>query len=189
MSTRPSAYTVASSSQKNPSGDAACRQPQPTPQSTGVRSWRPRPSPAAPRRPAARPRSGAIMAVGGSSGPGRDLLGEKGRVVSDPADQRRAAGVLPDPAQRVEPRRGGDPAGLPQPAPLVGDVRDVDPRVVGAESGRPHHGVVFDVGAVGEGDAASGHVLNPRPNRDAVPAGELPGAGADDLVAAGEPPA
>ena len=43
-------------------------------------------------------------------GSGCDLPGEVGRVVADPAEQRRAPGVLPAPAEGVEPRRGSDSA-------------------------------------------------------------------------------
>src|SRR4051794_36597919 len=71
---------------------------------------------------------------------GCDLLSDEGRVVLDEAEQRGPARVLPLQAERVEP---GD---LSDAAPVLdlavrAHGRKVDPAVVVAKTGRPHHGV------------------------------------------------
>ena len=65
-------------------------------------------------------------------------------VVLDPAHQRRAAGVLPGQAEEVEAGDVGDAAAMAQ-APVLVEDGQLDPRVVGAEAGRPDDGVDLEL--------------------------------------------
>src|SRR3954466_11169127 len=80
---------------------------------------------------------------------GVDLLGEVIGVVLDEAEQRRAPGVLPGQPEEVEPRRAGHAALVYDAAAFVED-RDVNPRVVAAEAGRPDHAPNVELAAVAE---------------------------------------
>ena len=60
----------------------------------------------------------------------RDPFGDEFGVVLHPADQRRAARVLPGEAEEAEPGQIRDAATVAQPTVRVED-RQLDPRVVG----------------------------------------------------------
>src|SRR5205823_6666948 len=79
--------------------------------------------------------------------------------------------------------------GLRNAAPMdrlaaVVEDRHLDPRVVGPEPGRPNDDVDFDRAAVGASDRPTVGRDGPAQELDAVPAPELPVAGADQEVAA-----
>ena len=54
--------------------------------------------------------------------------------------------MLPGEAQQVQPGRGRDATLVQDASPLVMRTGDVDPRVVGRESGRPYHRVELGSG-------------------------------------------
>src|SRR5205814_7202490 len=85
---------------------------------------------------------------------GLDLLSDKGGVVSDPADQRRASGVLPRQSEEVQARGAGYPAAVNDPVPVVED-RRLDPRVIVPETGRPDHAADVQVAAIAEAHPVS----------------------------------
>src|SRR3954469_16758433 len=72
---------------------------------------------------------------GGRSTFGNPLRDELG-VVPNPADERRAARVLPGKAEEIEAGNVGDPPAVDQLAVAICD-RKVDPGVVEAVPGRP----------------------------------------------------
>ena len=74
------------------------------------------------------------------------------------------AGVLPRQAQHVQAGGRRHAACVQDAAALVGHVGDVDPRVVGREAGRPHHGVVFRGAAVGKRHRPPGRARRPGPD-------------------------
>jgi hypothetical protein len=69
---------------------------------------------------------------------GGDLVGEVGGILVDEAEQGRAARVLPGQPQKVKGWDLGDTASVYYP-PVPKRCWDVDPGVVGAVAGRPHH--------------------------------------------------
>src|ERR671930_2118596 len=106
----------------------------------------------------------------GGAGPGRrggvlpcDQVGEVGGVVGDEAEQRRPTSVLPRQAKEVQARHLGDAAAVDDLA-FTHHPRDLDPGVVGAVAGGPHHHPdVLQQAVVGEPDGASLGVDQPRP--------------------------
>ena len=78
-----------------------------------------------------------------------DALGGELRVVFDPAQQRRAAGVLPEQAEEVQAGDVGEAALVADPCLLVED-RELHEGVVEPEPGRPHHPVDREPRAVVE---------------------------------------
>src|SRR5947209_13395361 len=85
---------------------------------------------------------------------GLDLIGDIRGVVPDPADERRASGVLPRHSEEVEARRVGHTAAVNDAALIIED-RSVDPRVIVAEAGGPVHRAHVELGSVAEPDPAS----------------------------------
>src|SRR5688500_399841 len=77
---------------------------------------------------------------------------------------------------------------MANPAPVVLDTGNLDPRVVDAVTGGPDDCVVLRRLAVGEGDGATAGAGDPRPLADTA-AAQLAQAAADDDVSLGEPPA
>ena len=102
---------------------------------------------------------------------GDPLCDELG-VLLHPADQRRAARVLPGEAEKTEARDVGYSAAMTQASAGVED-RKVDPGVVRPVPGRPDDGVDLDLTAVLETDRAPGGSNRARLQFDAVAALEL----------------
>ena len=78
-----------------------------------------------------------------------DLLGDELGVILDPAEQRRAPGVLPAQSQEVEAGRLGHAAPVLQ-VPVSVEHGCVDERVIDPEPGRPHDRAHVELCAVGE---------------------------------------
>jgi len=95
----------------------------------------------------------------------RDVLG----VILDPAEQRRAPGVLPGQSKEVEARRRRDAAPVHQAAVLV-EHRRVDPRVVEAKAGRPYDNANVEFRPVIEAHRRSGAVDGSSVELNSVPA-------------------
>src|SRR6266852_4092945 len=112
-----------------------------------------------------------------------DLPDDVGGVVPDPADQRRAAGVLVLHAEEEQARGAGYAAPVDWRAVGVQD-RNMDPRVVGAEARRPDDRFDVELGSVLEADCSLVRVDGAAAQVDAVAPLELPQAGAEQQVAA-----
>ena len=111
-----------------------------------------------------------------------DPLGDVLGVVLDPADQRRAARVLPGEAEEVEAGDIGDAAAVAQ-APVLVEDRQLDPGVVGAIARRPDDGVDLELAAVFEANRVPVGVDDARLDLDPVALLELAWARADQRVA------
>src|SRR3954467_4438038 len=109
---------------------------------------------------------------GGGGGRGFDAAGDELGVALDPAQQRRAARVLPGEAEEVQAGDVGDTAAVAQAAVLVGDV-EIDPGVVGPVAGRPDDGVDVELRAVGEAHRPPRAADRPRPEGDTERAPQL----------------
>src|SRR3954470_17735266 len=70
----------------------------------------------------------------------RDLLGDELSILRHPAQQRRAARVLPCEAKKVEVRNVGSPA-LVANDPVGVEDGKIDPRIIGLVTRRPDHSV------------------------------------------------
>ena len=112
---------------------------------------------------------------------GLDLIGDVRGVISDPADQRRASGVLPRQSEEVEARGVGHPAAVNDAVPVVED-RCVDPRVIVAEAGGPDHGADVELASVAETDGAPRSVDRPRMQPHPVALVQGPRIGPDQRV-------
>src|SRR5918995_2574277 len=96
-----------------------------------------------------------------------DSSGEELGVVLDPADEGRAARVLPRETEEVEARNLGHASSVARLPALI-EHRKPDPRVVGAVSGRPDHAVDVELTAIGEADSATRGADRPLLQNDAV---------------------
>src|SRR5918999_6018061 len=85
---------------------------------------------------------------------GGDLVRDIGRVVLDPAQQRRAPGVLPQLPEEVEAGRRRHAAPVHGPAVFI-EHWDVYPRVIDSEAGCPDDAADVQVGSVSEADGGS----------------------------------
>src|SRR3954451_6286565 len=70
----------------------------------------------------------------------RDLLGDELSILRHPAQQRRAARVLPCEAKKVEVRNVGSPS-LVANDPVGVEDGKIDPRIIGLVTRRPDHSV------------------------------------------------
>src|SRR5207248_8935887 len=70
----------------------------------------------------------------------RGLLGDELSVLGHPAQQRRAARVLPREAKKVEVRNVGSPS-LVANDPVGVEDGKIDPRIIGLVTRRPDHSV------------------------------------------------
>src|SRR5215210_1874744 len=113
---------------------------------------------------------------------GVDLVREELGVVFDPAEERRAARVLPRQTEEVEAGDVGDAAAVAKAAVAIKH-RKVDPRVIGPIPRRPDQGLELLLAAVGECDRSPRGGDDPRPEGDAVVAFELTRARTDERVA------
>src|SRR6516225_9173646 len=110
-----------------------------------------------------------------------DLARDELRIVLDPADQRRAARVLPCQPEEVEAGRVGDTSAVTRTSILI-ENRHVDPRVVRAVAGRPDHRIGTDRAAVFKAEGASHGLDGARLQLDAG-ASQLAWARPDQCVA------
>src|SRR5918992_2857100 len=110
-----------------------------------------------------------------------DSTGKELGIVLDPADEGRAARVLPGKAEEVEAGNVGHTPAVPDAA-IGSEDRCRDPGVIGAVAGRPDHGVDFELAAVGEADRATLGADDPRLQADPV-ATKLARARTDQRVA------
>src|SRR5947209_2283997 len=117
-----------------------------------------------------------------------DLIGDIRGVVSDPADQRRASGVLPRQSEEVETPGIGHPATVHEPLPIIED-RRVDPRVIVPEPSGPDHRAHIQLTSVVEPDRPPGGFDRPRMQPDPVAPTEGPRVGANQGVSALQPAA
>src|SRR5207248_5025258 len=90
-------------------------------------------------------------------------LGDEFGVVFHPANQPRAARVLPGEAEQVEPRDIGHAATVAQPTVLVED-RKLDPRILRPVARRPDDGVYLQLAAVPEAHRAALSITRARPH-------------------------
>ena len=138
--------------------------------------------PLCPLRPARRPLHARARAGHVSWLPEtRDPLGQKRCVLPHPADESRAARVLPGETEEVEPRHIGYSAAMAEASVRVED-RKVDPRVIGPVARRPDDGVDLDLAAVLERNRAPGSTGRARLQLDAVLTLELARARPDQRV-------
>src|SRR5947209_110705 len=112
-----------------------------------------------------------------------DLIGDVGGVVPDPADQRRASGVLPRQAEEVQAWGVGHSAAMNDTLPVVED-RRLDPRVIVPEAGGPDHDAHIQIVSVAETNHAPGTSNRPRMQPDPMALTQGPGFGADQRVSA-----
>src|SRR5690242_16577057 len=117
-------------------------------------------------RPSARAR-GVSFAGGLGLRERIDLFGDELGVVLDPAEECRAARVLPGETDEVETRHVGHAAPVTDGAVRIRDGK-LDPGVIRLVSGRPDDGVDLELAAVGEADGAAGGGERPRLQLDAV---------------------
>src|ERR1043166_8331042 len=83
-----------------------------------------------------------------------DPLGDELGVVLDPAEEGRAARVLPREAEEVKARYVGHAAPMTNATVRIRN-RKLDPGVIRAVPGRPNHRVDLELAAVGKADGAA----------------------------------
>ena len=119
---------------------------------------------------------------------GLDAIGEEGSVLVHEPEQGRAAGVLPGQAQEVQPGHLGDPATVDDVA-FPHHLGEVEPAVVRAVAGRPHHHPdVLQQAVVGEAGGPAVGIHQPGPEPDPLALQPAP-VGPDHNVPAAHPPA
>ena len=112
-----------------------------------------------------------------SWGDSPDLLSEVDGVVSHPAQQRGAAGVLPGEAEHVQARRGCDASRLCMMRPCSSLTPGMSIHVLSAVKPVAHTTASnSDARAVGEGHCPPGRSRHTGPDPDAVVTGELSAA-------------
>src|SRR3954451_20789686 len=114
-----------------------------------------------------------------------DLFGDELGVILDPAEESRAARVLPGETEEVEPRYVGHASPVTDAAVRICDGK-LDPGVIRLVSGRPDDGVDLELAAIGEADRATRGGDRPRLQLDAV-APQLARARPDQRVAVAQP--
>ena len=117
----------------------------------------------------------------------RDLPGDELGIVLDPADQRRAPGVLPGQTKEVEAGGVGDASTVSEPPVRVED-GEVDPGVIGPVPGCPDDGVDLQLAPVLEAHGPALDADNAGFQLHAVPSPELPRARADQRVSSPQLP-
>src|SRR6266511_4544503 len=114
---------------------------------------------------------------------GRHAIGEVGSVFVDEPEKRGAPGMLPGQAEEVQAGDIGDASTVDNVA-VVHHSWDLDPRIVGSETGRPDHYADIQGAAVGESDRAPVCVDQTGTEADARPP-QLAPIGPDDQVRTG----